>query len=49
MLAEQLPEEDVITAGGGHDWATWLALWKGVLDASPFEAACGGTGRCDVR
>jgi pimeloyl-ACP methyl ester carboxylesterase len=49
MLAEQLPEDDVITAGGGHDWATWLTLWKGVLDASPFTANAGGTGRCDVR
>jgi hypothetical protein len=57
ILAELLPEDYVVTAEGGHDWDTWLALWRLVLDASPFttnsgtpgEAASGGTGRCDAR
>jgi pimeloyl-ACP methyl ester carboxylesterase len=41
MLAEQLPEDYVITAKGGHDWDTWLALWRLVLDASPFTLNSG--------
>jgi pimeloyl-ACP methyl ester carboxylesterase len=41
MLAEQLPKERVVTAEGGHDWTTWLALWRHVLDISPFTTNCG--------
>ena len=41
MLAELLPEDYVVTAGGGHDWDTWLALWRLVLDASPFTTHSG--------
>ena len=36
LLAARLPADRVVTAGGGHDWETWLTLWQGVLDASPF-------------
>lgn len=45
MLAESLPRACVVTEEGGHDWATWLALWRRVLDASPFTAGCGGQSR----
>lgn len=38
MLAESLPPRRVVTAPGGHDWATWLILWRRLLDASPFAA-----------
>lgn len=36
MLAERLPEGRVAAEAGGHDWDTWLRLWRRVLDASPF-------------
>ncbi len=36
ILAELLPDVDVVTAEGGHDWDTWLTLWRGVLNRSPF-------------
>lgn len=32
LLAQRLPRERVLTHPGAHDWATWLALWKGFLD-----------------
>ena len=38
MLAEWLPKERVVTVEGGHDWDTWLALWRQLLDAAPFAA-----------
>ena len=36
MLAELMPSEHVVTTEGGHDWPTWLALWRRVLDATPL-------------
>ncbi len=36
MLAERMPSEHVVTTEGGHDWPTWLALWRRVLDATPL-------------
>ncbi len=44
MLAAQLPKDRVVTADGGHDWETWLALWEQVLEAAPFT-----TGVADAR
>jgi pimeloyl-ACP methyl ester carboxylesterase len=38
LLAEALPEASVVTAAGGHDWATWRALWQRILDKAPFAA-----------
>ncbi len=32
MLAARLPCTQVVTIDGGHDWATWLALWRRMLD-----------------
>ena len=39
LLADALPAACVVTADGGHDWPTWLALWQAVLDRAPFAAA----------
>jgi pimeloyl-ACP methyl ester carboxylesterase len=36
MLAEQLPRHRVVTIDGGHDWDTWLTLWRRLLGAIPF-------------
>lgn len=41
MLAGALPEERVVTEAGGHDWDTWLSLWRRVLDAAPFRTHSG--------
>ena len=37
LLAALLPAARVTTMTGGHDWATWEALWERLLDS----AACG--------
>jgi hypothetical protein len=39
MLAACLPGAHVHTAGGGHDWDTWRALWQSLLDAAATRAA----------
>jgi len=36
MLAECLPAERVMTIPGGHDWPTWIRLWRHLLDRKPF-------------
>lgn len=28
LLAQRLPETQVFTTGGGHDWSTWRPLWE---------------------
>jgi pimeloyl-ACP methyl ester carboxylesterase len=38
LLAEQLPPERVITIDGGHDWVTWIHLWKQLLDRDLFSS-----------
>lgn len=38
MLACQLPDRQVVTEPGGHDWATWLKLWDRLLDAGVFPS-----------
>lgn len=37
LLAERLPAERVATIQGGHDWATWIHLWKHMLDQDVFS------------
>ncbi len=32
QLARQLPAENVLRVEGGHDWPTWKALWRGLVD-----------------
>lgn len=41
MLAEGLPKDRVVAAEGGHDWDTWLMLWRQVLEAAPFRTTIG--------
>jgi pimeloyl-ACP methyl ester carboxylesterase len=41
ILAEAMRGNDVVTEEGGHDWDTWLKLWRRVLEKSPFA----GSGR----
>ena len=36
LLAERLPQEQVLAMKGGHDWQTWRALWNGLLDREMF-------------
>jgi pimeloyl-ACP methyl ester carboxylesterase len=30
-LAHSLPADRVVTLPGGHDWATWMRLWRALL------------------
>lgn len=39
LLAQQLPERQVIAIPGGHDWATWLTLWERWLDCDVFVSS----------
>lgn len=36
ILAEAMRQDDVVTEAGGHDWDSWLKLWRRVLEKSPF-------------
>jgi pimeloyl-ACP methyl ester carboxylesterase len=36
LLRECLPPHHVTAIAGGHDWATWRALWKLLLDQGLF-------------
>ena len=37
LLAARLPADQVAARPGGHDWATWNALWNELLDRDPFS------------
>jgi len=39
LLAQQLPERQVMTIPGGHDWPTWLKLWERWLDGDAFSSS----------
>jgi pimeloyl-ACP methyl ester carboxylesterase len=41
LLAQQLPEEQVMTIPGGHDWPTWLKLWERWLDGKALASSGG--------
>ena len=36
MLAEGVPQARVSVAPGGHDWETWIVLWRRLLGKQPF-------------
>lgn len=36
LLAERLPARRVAALKGGHDWDTWMALWRELLDRGLF-------------
>jgi hypothetical protein len=38
LLAAVLPESRVISTPGGHEWASWLRIWKTLLDRRPPPA-----------
>jgi pimeloyl-ACP methyl ester carboxylesterase len=39
LLAQQLPERQVMAIPGGHDWLTWLNLWECWLDSDVFASS----------
>lgn len=41
LLAQHLPPEHVTTTPGGHDWPSWLTLWRNILLLSPFPRPAG--------
>ena len=36
MLSKRLSQPRVLVMSGGHDWETWIALWRCLLDKGPF-------------
>lgn len=38
LLSEHIPPQRLSVMDGGHDWETWIALWRGLLDKQPFSA-----------
>jgi hypothetical protein len=47
-MAERLPAARVVSAAGGHDWTTWLALWRQLLDRGIFGFGGDGIARHDA-
>lgn len=39
LLRECLPPHHVTAVAGAHDWATWRALWTGLLDRGLFATS----------
>lgn len=37
LLSAHLPPQRVSVISGGHDWETWLVLWRALLDMNPFS------------
>jgi len=48
LMAERLPAARVVSAAGGHDWTTWLALWRQLLDRGIFGFGGDGIARHDA-
>ena len=40
LLAAGLPADHVLRAVGGHDWATWLGLFRRFVDGPAMRSAC---------
>jgi pimeloyl-ACP methyl ester carboxylesterase len=38
LLSEQVPQHRLSVIAGGHDWETWIVLWRDLLDKKPFAA-----------
>jgi pimeloyl-ACP methyl ester carboxylesterase len=36
LLTDHLPGHVIVSEDGGHDWTTWLDLWRRVLDLGPL-------------
>ncbi|MDG0025362.1 alpha/beta hydrolase [Trinickia sp. Y13] len=43
LLEPLLPAGRTVVVDGGHDWATWSALWERILECAPFDADIRGT------
>lgn len=41
FLAQHLPQPQIVVGEGGHDWATWISLWRRILEHGPFGAEIG--------
>ena len=39
LLAQELPDANVVTEKGGHDWAAWRPMWQRILGIAPFAKA----------
>ena len=37
LLGDNLPASQMVTVAGEHDWTSWEALWRLMLDLDPFE------------
>ena len=40
-----MPDAQVFRNGGGHDWTTWLQLWRDVLESPAWESLLAQPGR----
>lgn len=38
LLSEHIPQHRLSVMAGGHDWETWIVLWRDLLDKQPFAA-----------
>jgi pimeloyl-ACP methyl ester carboxylesterase len=38
LLAAVLPDDNVTSTAGGHDWAPWLRIWETLLERRPLHA-----------
>jgi pimeloyl-ACP methyl ester carboxylesterase len=38
LLADLLPDDQVTSVAGAHDWKSWRNLWNLILDQNPFES-----------
>ena len=39
LLGDRLPAGRVAVSEGGHDWPTWIELWRGILALDPLQLA----------
>lgn len=37
LLSEHIPQHRLSVMAGGHDWKTWIVLWRDLLDKQPFS------------
>lgn len=50
VLARYLPDSNVFTSSGGHDWTSWLELWENILSAERLPGPdCARTAEVVIR
>lgn len=47
LLADALPQNQVFTTEGGHDWPQWSRLWRRVVDVLPLPSFKAGGRRSE--